>query len=95
MSDSNKPLPRPPSIGPPIKTARALWDYLAIEDNELSFQAGEIIEIVDLCNHDWYEGRLKGPNITGYFPANRVEILDEVSSCGGETRELRREIWLG
>ncbi|KAJ3219375.1 Rho GTPase-activating protein 15 [Dinochytrium kinnereticum] len=53
--------------------ARALWEYTAIEDNELSFKAGDIIEIIELCNDDWYEGRLGG--IAGYFPANRVEVL--------------------
>ncbi|KAJ3118528.1 spermatogenesis-associated protein 13 [Phlyctochytrium bullatum] len=55
--------------------ARALWDYDAIEDNEISFKAGEVITIIELCNEDWYEGRIG--NVAGYFPANRVELLKE------------------
>ena len=43
------------------------------QDNELSFLAGDMIEIMDMCNSDWYEGR-KNDRV-GYFPANRVEIL--------------------
>ncbi|KAI8613325.1 hypothetical protein BC830DRAFT_1132800 [Chytriomyces sp. MP71] len=59
-----------PSSTPP--TATALWAYAAIEDNELSFEAGDAIAITDLCNSDWFEGSLRGR--TGYFPANRVRL---------------------
>ncbi|KAJ3327002.1 Rho GTPase-activating protein 27 [Blyttiomyces sp. JEL0837] len=60
---------------PRIKIARALWDYAAIEDNEISFRAGDVIDVLELCNDDWYEGRINGT--VGYFPANRIEILPE------------------
>ncbi|KAI9199751.1 uncharacterized protein BJ171DRAFT_202084 [Polychytrium aggregatum] len=55
--------------------AKAKWNYNAIEDNEISFSAGDLIEVVALCNEDWYEGRVR--NEQGYFPANRVELLPE------------------
>ncbi|KAJ3015445.1 UNVERIFIED_CONTAM: guanine nucleotide exchange factor 9, partial [Siphonaria sp. JEL0065] len=65
--------------------AVALWDYAAVEDNELSFRAGDVVEVLDLCNEDWFEGSLN--NKTGYFPANRVRLLKDehveqgVSGC--------------
>ncbi|KAJ1549294.1 Rho GTPase-activating protein 27 [Cladochytrium tenue] len=56
-----------------VRFARARWDYSAIEDNEISFKAGDRIAITDLCNEDWYEGKVGGK--VGFFPANRVELL--------------------
>ncbi|KAJ3024486.1 UNVERIFIED_CONTAM: hypothetical protein HDU68_008114 [Siphonaria sp. JEL0065] len=55
--------------------AVALWDYTAVEDNELSFRAGDVIDVLDLCNEDWFEGSLNSK--TGYFPANRVRLLKD------------------
>jgi len=60
---------------PGARLGKALWDYEAIEDNELTFKAGDLVEIIELCNDDWYEGRFTGK--TGYFPANRVQLLVE------------------
>ncbi|KAI8920164.1 SH3 domain-containing protein [Powellomyces hirtus] len=80
------PGPRPVSGAQPLY-ARAIWDYIAIEDNELSFVVGDIIEVLDRCNTDWYEGRLANEGsrdgnsqFVGYFPATRVWII-EVCWC--------------
>ncbi|TPX68834.1 hypothetical protein CcCBS67573_g07028 [Chytriomyces confervae] len=43
-----------------VITATALWDYSAIEDNELSFAAGDVIQVTELCNDDWFEGSIGG-----------------------------------
>ncbi|KAJ3109449.1 Rho GTPase-activating protein 15 [Phlyctochytrium planicorne] len=58
-----------------VVIGRALWDYTAFEDNEISFKAGDLVEIVELCNEDWYEGKVG--TMRGYFPANRVQIVSE------------------
>ncbi|KAI9350821.1 hypothetical protein BDR26DRAFT_930123 [Obelidium mucronatum] len=55
--------------------AVALWPYAAVEDNELTFEAGDVLEVTDLCNEDWFEGELQGRK--GYFPANRVQLLKD------------------
>ncbi|KAJ3126662.1 hypothetical protein HK100_010133 [Physocladia obscura] len=61
-------------------TARALWDYEAMEDNELSFAAGDFITVLELCNDDWYEGATsKDAARIGFFPANRVVLLNQKS----------------
>lgn len=44
------------------------------EANDLSFSAGEIVEIVDETNADWWTGKCRGRQ--GLFPANYVELLD-------------------
>ena len=36
---------------------------------------GELIDIVQFCNSDWYEGNINGRS--GFFPANRVQVLDQ------------------
>ncbi|KAJ3344321.1 ribosomal protein S15 [Gonapodya sp. JEL0774] len=71
------PSPSPSSAATNPSTVRrrvvALWPYEAIEDNELSFKGGQVFELVDECNADWWEGVLDG--VQGYFPANRVSYL--------------------
>lgn len=43
------------------------------EPNDLSFSAGEIVEIVDETNADWWTGKCRGRQ--GLFPSNHVEKL--------------------
>jgi len=53
----------------------AVWDYEAIENNELTFKIGDYIEIVNTENDDWWEGILNG--FQGFFPANRVKKVSQ------------------
>ncbi|RDW64279.1 putative actin binding protein [Aspergillus mulundensis] len=53
-------------------TAKALYDYEAAEDNELSFpEGGEIINI-EFPDDDWWLGEYHGK--AGLFPANYVQL---------------------
>ncbi|RKO88748.1 hypothetical protein BDK51DRAFT_40640 [Blyttiomyces helicus] len=70
MTDTETDAPPLPLVS---TSGKALWDYDAIEDNELSFKSGDLIEILELCNVDWFEGKLG--QASGYFPANRVELI--------------------
>ncbi|KAF5367035.1 hypothetical protein D9758_004018 [Tetrapyrgos nigripes] len=56
-----------------IVRAKALWDYNADghDPNDLSFHAGDIIQIVHETNPDWWTGRYNGRE--GLFPSNYVE----------------------
>ncbi|KAF8628008.1 hypothetical protein AX15_004127 [Amanita polypyramis BW_CC] len=65
-----------PPVAPQTPQAvyvRAIWGYN--EDNEnsgdLSFAKGDIIEIVEETNADWWMGRVKGRQ--GLFPSSYVE----------------------
>ncbi|KTW26638.1 hypothetical protein T552_02647 [Pneumocystis carinii B80] len=64
---------------------RALYDFHASEANELSFQRGDIITVLEVVHKDWWYGFLNGK--MGIFPNNYVEKLQEPTP-----NELRKEI---
>lgn len=43
------------------------------DPDDLSFKTGDIVEIVEETNADWWTGRINGKE--GLFPSNHVEIL--------------------
>ena len=51
-----------------ITRVRALHSFETVEDGELAFKRGDIINVVD--HGDWWHGQLKGK--TGIFPVNYV-----------------------
>ncbi|XP_007939881.1 GRB2-related adapter protein 2 [Orycteropus afer afer] len=53
-----------------VRWARALYDFEALEDDELGFCSGEVVEVLDSSNPSWWTGRLH--NKLGLFPANYV-----------------------
>ncbi|ESN90375.1 hypothetical protein HELRODRAFT_96485 [Helobdella robusta] len=56
------------------KKARALFAYVAQNDDELNLEVGQIVEILKQEEPGWYEGKLNGQ--TGVFPSNFVELID-------------------
>ena len=48
----------------PVKV-KALYDFEAAEDNELTFRAGDMIILVEESDPNWWEGSLNGK--TGVF----------------------------
>lgn len=64
------PKPKPLRLGgaPAVPTATALYDYEAQAEGDLSFTAGDTIEIVQrgATENEWWTGRLNGK--TGQFP---------------------------
>ncbi|XP_046722057.1 GRB2-related adapter protein 2-like [Silurus meridionalis] len=58
----NMPAPRP------VVQVKALYDFIAEEEDELGFSAGDIIEVLDRSDVSWWKGRLH-ENV-GLFPAN-------------------------
>ncbi|TKS68584.1 SH3 domain-containing YSC84-like protein 1 [Collichthys lucidus] len=52
---------------------RALYSFHAEERDELEFNAGDIIEVLESSDKDWWKGKLRGK--TGLFPCNYIKPI--------------------
>ena len=85
--------PPPPAAPPPITHARALYDFTATRDDEMSLRAGEVVEVLSTADADWWLGHRAGA--TGYFPAIYTEPTDVWAASGGGAAapgELHRDL---
>ncbi|KAJ7596831.1 hypothetical protein C8J56DRAFT_850516 [Mycena floridula] len=67
------PLKSKPKVVPQVQYVVALYDFEAQAEGDLSFSAGDQIEIVDRSDNteDWWTGRCHGQQ--GVFPGNYVQ----------------------
>jgi len=59
---------------------RAIYDYTATEDNELTFKANDRIVVLQKDDSGWWQGELNGQ--VGMFPSNFVEQLNGQKNTG-------------
>jgi amphiphysin len=69
-----KPKPLRLTAAPAVETVTALYDYAAQAEGDLSFNAGDEIEIVQRTQNEneWWTGRAHGKE--GQFPGNYVQL---------------------
>ncbi|XP_063982029.1 drebrin-like protein [Diachasmimorpha longicaudata] len=59
--------------------ARALYDYQAADDTEITFDPGDVITHIDAIDEGWWQG-LAPDGTYGLFPANYVEVIEYAST---------------
>ncbi|XP_013417036.2 uncharacterized protein LOC106178424 isoform X2 [Lingula anatina] len=79
--------------------AEALWDHVTMDEEELRFQAGDVIEVTDMSDKDWWWGIIGERE--GWFPAAFVrlranqedtaeEYVEKMKDGNLDTRTTRR-----
>uniref|UniRef100_A0A096LY87 Intersectin 2b n=1 Tax=Poecilia formosa TaxID=48698 RepID=A0A096LY87_POEFO len=53
----------------------AIYDYTAANQDELSFSKGQLINVLDKSNPEWWKGEVNG--VTGLFPFNYVQMTTD------------------
>ncbi|KAL4623886.1 intersectin-2 isoform X1 [Arapaima gigas] len=67
-SSSGKSTPAPVALCQVI----SMYDYNAVNEDEISFSKGQLINVLDKSNPDWWRGEING--VTGLFPTNYVKM---------------------
>ncbi|XP_036451616.1 drebrin-like a isoform X3 [Colossoma macropomum] len=55
-------------------SVRALYDYQAADETEITFEPGDVITEVETLDESWWQGRAPDGHY-GMFPANYVELI--------------------
>ncbi|KAG2468707.1 ITSN2 protein, partial [Polypterus senegalus] len=53
----------------------AMYDYSAVNEDELSFCKGQLINVLNKNDSDWWQGEVNG--VTGLFPSNYVKMTTD------------------
>ncbi|KAL5332356.1 ras guanine nucleotide exchange factor domain-containing protein [Aspergillus crustosus] len=80
ISPMKTPSPEPA----PALFVRAMYDYDADDHTSLSFQRGDIIQVLNQLDTGWWDGVING-NIRGWFPSNYCAVITD-------TRELEDHV---
>lgn len=82
-----EPDPRAPRPPAPVATSGqfyvALYDYSARTEEDLSFNAGDILEALDKSNRDWWLAKAVSgvaAEKEGYIPANYVAPVESIDA---------------
>ncbi|XP_072032437.1 uncharacterized protein [Amphiura filiformis] len=81
-------------LGPVAIFAEALWDNVTMDETELAFKAGDVIEVTDTTDKNWWWGYLGDKE--GWIPTPfirlRVSQGETVEECMERLHQEKREI---
>ncbi|NXP52558.1 ITSN2 protein, partial [Heliornis fulica] len=66
---------RTTSTAPSVCQVIAMYDYMANNEDELSFSKGQLINVLSKDDADWWQGEISG--VTGLFPSNYVKMTTD------------------
>uniref|UniRef100_A0A2K5V6C0 Spermatogenesis associated 13 n=1 Tax=Macaca fascicularis TaxID=9541 RepID=A0A2K5V6C0_MACFA len=75
-----------------VVCAEALWDHVTMDDQELGFKAGDVIQVLEASNKDWWWGRSEDKE--AWFPASFVRLRvnqEELSENSISTRSEEQD----
>ncbi|KAF9130250.1 hypothetical protein BGW39_003300 [Mortierella sp. 14UC] len=76
------PTPALPAREKPCRQVRALYNFDATAEGELSLRKGDIVRIIEEIDEGWWEGAFvdaNGGRYEGMFPSNYVEEIEQPS----------------
>ncbi|XP_004696464.1 intersectin-2 [Echinops telfairi] len=59
----------------PVCQVIAMYDYVANNEDELNFSKGQLINVLNKDDPDWWQGETNG--VTGLFPSNYVKMTTD------------------
>ncbi|XP_066455113.1 intersectin-1 isoform X3 [Eleutherodactylus coqui] len=68
--------PPKPAVLPPTCQVIGMYDYIAQNDDELAFSKGQVINVLNKEDPDWWKGELNGQ--VGLFPSNYVKLTTDM-----------------
>ncbi|XP_071994799.1 intersectin-1 isoform X1 [Engystomops pustulosus] len=68
--------PPKPAVLPPACQVIGMYDYIAQNDDELAFSKGQVINVLNKEDPDWWKGELNGQ--VGLFPSNYVKLTTDM-----------------
>lgn len=68
--------PPKPAVLPPTCQVIGMYDYIAQNDDELAFAKGQVINVLNKEDPDWWKGELNGQ--VGLFPSNYVKLTTDM-----------------
>ncbi|XP_004915488.1 nebulette isoform X5 [Xenopus tropicalis] len=65
-----------PPLSPSMRTYRAMYDYCAQDEDEVSFREGDYIVNVQPIDEGWMYGTVQRSGKNGMLPANYIELVN-------------------